>query len=110
MSNIRAMNEVELPTNVNSDCRSPGFQISADRQEKNKELSVLKGILKYNERMKNYEKHIEEITELKNLIVGQKDEKIGDLNTRFKDQDEEIKKMKKILDIIKNENKKNTEK
>jgi len=60
--------------------------------------------------MKNYEKHIEEITELKNLIVGQKDEKIGDLNTRFKDQDEEIKKMKKILDIIKNENKKNTEK
>jgi len=46
LSNIRAMNEVDLPTNVNSDCRSPGFQISADRQEKNKELSVLKGILK----------------------------------------------------------------
>jgi hypothetical protein len=60
--------------------------------------------------MKNYDKHIEEITELKNLIVGQKDEKIGDLNTKFKDQDEEIKKMKKILDIIKNETRKNTEK
>ena len=106
---MRAMNEIELPTyGINSDCRSPGFP--SDRQEKNRELSVLKGILKYNERMKNYEKHIEEITELKNLIVGQKDEKIGDLSTKFKDQDEEIKKMKKIIEVIKNENKKNMEK
>lgn len=52
LSNMRAMNEIELPTQgINSDCRSPGFP--SDRQEKNKELSVLKGILKYNERMKN---------------------------------------------------------
>lgn len=81
-----------------------------DDNDNNLEFRILNGLLKYNERINKYEKHIQEMVNVRTMLISTKDEKISDLDTKFYDQNEVLKRIKKSLTIIKSENKKNTEK
>jgi len=47
--------------------------------------------------MNKYDKQIEGIMQLRNLILTAKDERISDLETKFQDQYDEIKNIKKTV-------------
>jgi len=73
----------------------------------NKEFDVLKGLICYNERMNKYERQIEDILQLRNILVSNKDKKIEELDTKLK---ELMVRNASINKTLKAENKKNQEK
>lgn len=60
--------------------------------------------------MSNYEKQIEGMSKLREFMLSKKDEKISELENTLKDQEDDIKNIKKNLSFIRSDNKKNADK
>jgi len=57
--------------------------------------------------MSKYEKQIEGMSKLREFMLSKKDEKISELENTLKDQEDDIKNIKKNLSFIRSDNKKN---